>query len=119
MATASFDGIRITGLACAVPTRTDRIYDFAGSFGGESVEKFIATTGVRERRFVHEKQTNCDLCFTAAERLLAHKGYERESIDGLVLVTQTPDYARPATAHVLHKRLGLTKDCMVFDINLG
>lgn len=119
MATAAFDGIRITGLACAVPTRTDRIYDFAGSFGGESVEKFIATTGVRERRFVHEKQTNCDLCFTAAERLLAHKGYERESVDGLVLVTQTPDYARPATAHVLHKRLGLTKDCMVFDVNLG
>lgn len=119
MATAILEEVKITGLACAVPAHVDSIYDFAGSFGEESVEKFIATTGVRERHFVHDKQTNCDLCYVAAEKLLAHKGYEKESVDGLVLVTQTPDYARPATAHALHKRLGLNKDCMVFDVNLG
>lgn len=119
MAIAIFEGVKITGMACAVPTNTDNIYDFSESFGGESVEKFIETTGVRERHFVDEKQTNCDLCYVAAERLIAHKGYEKESFDGIVLVTQTPDYARPATAHILHKRLGLSKDCMAFDINLG
>lgn len=119
MATATFEGIKITGLACAVPTHVDNIYRFTDSFGGENVEKFIATAGVKERHFVHEKQTNCDLCYEAAEKLIAHKGYEKSSFDGIILVTQTPDYARPATAHVLHKRLGLSKDCMVFDVNLG
>ncbi len=119
MATAIFKGIKITGLSCAVPIHVDSIYDFADTFGSESVEKFVATTGVRERHFVAEKQTNSDLCYVAAERLIDHKGYEKTSFDGIVLVTQTPDYARPATAHILHKRLGLSKDCMAFDINLG
>lgn len=119
MATASFEGISITGIACAVPSHVDSIYDFTNTFGKENVEKFIATTGVQERHYVDDKQTNSDLCYVAAEKIIAHKRYEKDSFDGLVLVTQTPDYARPATAHILHKRLGLSKDCMVFDINLG
>ena len=119
MATATFQNVKITGLCCAVPTHVDSIYDFNGLFGEKSVEKFIATTGVKERHFVHDLQTNSDLCYVAAEQLISHKGYEKDSFDGIVLVTQTPDYARPATAHVLHKRLGLSKDCMAFDINLG
>lgn len=119
MATACFKNVKITGMACAVPTHKDSIFDFVDSFGKENVEKFIATTGVKERRYVDDNQTNSDLCYVAAEKIIAHKGYDKASFDGLVLVTQTPDYARPATAHVLHKRLGLTKDCMAFDINLG
>lgn len=119
MATAIFEGVKITGIACAVPKHKDSIYDFEDSFGKENVEKFISTTGVKERRYVHDKQTNSDLCYEAAEAIIAHKGYDKDSFDGLILVTQTPDYARPATAHVLQHRLGFSKDCMVFDINLG
>ena len=37
----------------------------------------------------------------------------------LVFVTQTADYGIPATACVLQERLGLSKDCMAFDVNLG
>lgn len=119
MATAMFEGVKITGMACAVPTNIENICDFSVIFGKEQVEKFIAVTGVRERRCVEEKQTNSDLCYVAAERIIAHKGYEKSSFDGIVLVTQTPDYVMPATAHILHKRLGFSKDCMAFDINLG
>lgn len=119
MATAIFEGVKITGMACAVPTHIENVCDFSEVFGKESVEKFIATTGVRERRRVGAKQTNSDLCYAAAERLIAHKGYEKDSFDGIILVTQTPDYLIPATSHILHKRLGFSKDCMAFDINLG
>ena len=119
MASSVLSGVKITGLACAVPSHVDSIYDFSDSFGLENVEKFIATTGVRERRFVSDNQTNSDLCYEAAEKIIAHKGYDKSSFDAIVLVTQTPDYARPATAHVLHARLGLSKDCAAFDINLG
>ncbi len=119
MAKAAFDGIKITGIACAVPVNTDSVYDFEDSFGRENVEKFIATTGVKERHYVDENQTNSDLCYEAAERLIKYKNYTKDSFDGLILVTQTPDYARPATAHILQYRLGLNKNCMVFDVNLG
>lgn len=119
MSVATFDGIKITGLACAVPTNVSSVYDFVDSFDRESVEKAVKTTGVRERHFVKGNQTNSDLCYEAAEKLIEHKGYSKDSFDGIVLVTQTPDYARPATAHILHMRLGLNNDCMAFDINLG
>jgi len=35
------------------------------------------------------------------------------------MVTQTPDYFQPATSCVLHGKLGLSKNCATFDINLG
>lgn len=37
----------------------------------------------------------------------------------LIFVTQTPDYGIPATACVLQERLGISKDCIAFDVNLG
>ena len=112
MSKAAFEGVKITGLACAVPTHIDKVEDYADSFGAEIVKKATITTGVKERRFVEGNQTNSDLCYEAAERLIAHKGYSKDSFDGIVLITQTPDYARPATAHILHMRLGLSTDCL-------
>jgi len=35
------------------------------------------------------------------------------------LVTQSPDYVLPTSACILQDRLGLSKKCMAFDINLG
>lgn len=119
MATACFNGVRITGMASAVPIKKDSAFDFVEIFGEEIIEKFIATTGVRERHFAEENQANSDLCYVAAEKLIAHKGYTKDSFDGVVLITQTPDYAYPATAYVLHKRLGFSQNCIAFDINLG
>ena len=47
------------------------------------------------------------------------KGLLGEDFDALVLITQTGDYKIPSTAYLLHKRLNIKKDCLVFDINLG
>jgi len=60
-----------------------------------------------------------DLCFAAAERLLADLSWLRESVNILVFVSQTPDYVLPATSCSLHGRLGLSKRCATFDINMG
>ena len=45
--------------------------------------------------------------------------YNPEEIGVLINITQTPDYRTPATALTIQKRLGLSKNCLVFDINLG
>lgn len=119
MSKAIFEGVKITGMACAVPKHIDSIYDYMDSFGENNVKRVISTTGVKYKRTVNCNQTNSDLCYVAAEKLIEYKKYTKDSFDGIILVTQTPDYARPATAHILHMRLGLSKDCMAFDINLG
>lgn len=120
MIKSSFEGIRVAGIATAVPKNREVISEkYDSIFGSESVAKFSKTTGVMERRVALEEQTSSDLAFVAARRLLDSKDIDRTSVGICVYVTQTPDYRIPATACVLHKRLGLSKDCIAFDINLG
>ena len=114
-----FNNIKISGVACAVPTTTIKVSDFAERFGEESCRKFSEATGIREFRKTWEHQTASDLCFAAAENRLLHKQTAREQVGALVFVAHSTDYRRPATACVLHKRLGLSKDCAALDISLG
>ncbi len=119
MAFFHFNDIHIAGIASAVPTQRVTVESFAERFGQETVEKFTKMTGVREFRKTLEHQTASDLGFAAAEKLLAEKKVDREELGALVFIAHSVDYRRPATACVLHKRLGLSKDCAAFDIGLG
>lgn len=114
-----FQHVKISGLACAVPSNKVPIDSYVDSYGVDVIEKFKKATGVESRYLSKGNQTASDLCFVAAQHLLDHKGLSGNDIDAVVLITQYPDYATPSTAYVLQKRLGVKKDCLVFDINLG
>lgn len=111
--------IAVRGIACAVPKTIVKTSDSNELFGEESVSKFVKMTGVEQRHIASEKQTASDLAFVAAQGLINHLKWDIDSIDGLIFVTQSPDYTAPATACVLHGRLGLKKNCVAFDVNLG
>lgn len=119
MAFFHYNNIKIAGIASAVPTERVTVESFADRFGKETVEKFSKMTGVKEFRRTLKHQTASDLGYAAAERLIAEKNVNREEIGALVFIAHSVDYRRPATACVLHKRLGLSKDCAAFDIGLG
>lgn len=119
MANAIFKNVQISGIAAAVPSHIEKATDYIGRMTEDEVDQFVRGTGVKERHVVHEKQTTSDLCCVAAERLIKSKGYDKDSFDALIFVTQTPDYLQPATAHILHLRLGMPMDCMAFDVSLG
>jgi len=120
MATSGIlENIAIRGISCAVPDNRIENNAFTERFGAEGVEKFAKMTGVVCRHVALPSQTASDLSFVAAERLLAKVGWERESVDAIIFVSQTPDYLLPATACVLHHRLSLGKNCVAFDMNLG
>lgn len=119
MAFFHFKNIHIAGIASAVPTQRVTVDSFTDSFGEETVEKFSKMTGVKEFRKTFPHQTASDLGYAAAERLLSEKNVDRDEIGALVFIAHSVDYRRPATACVLHKRLGLNKECATFDIGLG
>lgn len=119
MATGILRNVDIKGVACAVPDRIINNEEYNEIFGKENVQKFIKMTGIKTRYVALEQQCASDLCYVAARQLLEKLNWEPLSIDALILITQTPDYAVPATACVLHHRLGLNEDCITFDINLG
>lgn len=114
-----FNNIRISAVATAVPTRVRKVEEFADRFGEEHVKHFTESTGIKQFRQSAEHQTASDFCYVAAEKILTEKGINRSNIGALVFVAHSTDYRRPATACVLHKRLGLDKDCAAYDISLG
>lgn len=114
-----FNNIRISGLACAVPNQ--RVYTdfYIDHFGEDIVERFKKATGIESRYLSNGRQTASDLCYVAAKQLMEKKNITGKDIDAVVMITQTGDYKVPSTAFVVHNRLDVKQDCLVFDINLG
>lgn len=120
MTQSEFTNIKIAGIMTAVPKTTEDILEkYASVFGEDVVHAFSKNTGVKKRRVANAQQTASDLAYVAADELLKKKKIERDKIGIIIFVSQCPDYMVPATACVLHKRLGLKQDCMAFDVNMG
>lgn len=119
MAVIQVDGVRIAGLASAVPEEVHGTDDIARRFGAEEAAKITSAIGVTSRRVAPPGMCSSDLCFAAADRLLNDLGWDRSSVRAVIFVSQTPDYFSPATSCTLQARLGLSKACAAFDINLG
>lgn len=82
------------------------------------IEDIERKTGVRTRHKSDSDETAVDLAILASKKLFS-KGVEKDEIDFIILVTQSPDYFIPTSACILQDRLALPKSCMAFDINLG
>ena len=118
MAFFEFKNVRIAGISAGVPANIVYNDDNAIQSGDYDAAAFVETTGVRQRR-VSEKLTTSDLCYGAAEHLIADLKWDKSEIEALVFVSQTADYILPATACILQDRLGLSKECYAEDVSLG
>lgn len=119
MAFLKIDNVKISGIAaCVPPKRMDNMCSDLVEDKKE-LEKYIETTGVRYRYVAEDGICSSDLCKEAAEKLIAEMNIDKSEIGCLIMVTQTPDYIFPATACILQDRLGLSTDCMSFDITLS
>lgn len=76
------------------------------------------SVGICSRRVSHEKSA-ADLGITASEALIKDLGWNADSIDALVTVTQTPDAQVPGNSFLIHRALGLRRDVLCLDMNLA
>lgn len=120
MPIVSFKNVGITAMAGCVPKKVINNYEYdLDIWPKEEVKKVVDKVGVFERRFTDEKTCSSDLCFAAAEKLIADNNIDRNEIDLVVFLSQTPDYRMPATSILLQDRLKLPMSTMAFDISLG
>jgi 3-oxoacyl-[acyl-carrier-protein] synthase-3 len=119
MAMLQYKGVGITAMAACVPKKVINNYKYTDFFPEDQVKEVVDKIGVFERRFADEATCSSDLCYAAAERLITDNSIDREEIDLMVFISQTPDYRMPATSILLQERLGLSHSCIAFDINLG
>jgi 3-oxoacyl-[acyl-carrier-protein] synthase-3 len=119
MAQSRIEGIRIAGVVSVLPTASKGLSELADLWGTETANRIADATGVKSRRIAFPGQTASDLCYISAIELMDKLGWAAEDIDGIVFLTQTPDYILPATACILQHKLGLRTDTFAFDVNLG
>ncbi|WP_406539374.1 3-oxoacyl-ACP synthase III family protein [Fibrobacter sp.] len=116
----SYQNVGITAMSACVPKKVINNYEYdLDIWPKEEVKKIVDKVGVFERRFADEKTCSSDLCFAAAEKLIADNNIDRNEIDLVVFLSQTPDYRMPATSILLQDRLKLPMTTMAFDISLG
>ena len=84
-----------------------------------SVDKIAKKVGINERHISADDETAGDMAFKAAEKLIQENAIKRDSIDFVLLCTQSPDYFLPSTSCIIQSRLGLPTKCGAFDFNLG
>ncbi len=110
--------VRIAGISAAVPKQVSSNHELT-ALSTESKELLIQTTGIKTRRIAPSSITTSDLCFAAADKLLNDLNWDRNEIEVLILVTQTPDQPIPGSSMLLQNHLGLPKTCMAMDLNQG
>ena len=118
MALFQLSHIKMKGIAACVPKQIRRTEDYL-QISEQERKLFVQGTGIVERRESTNGLCTSDMCFAAAEKLLSETQTNKEDIDIVVFVSQSPDYFLPCTAILLQERLGLKKSTMAFDITLG
>lgn len=119
MATFKISNVRIAGVAACVPKQVVENKDSLLFDTEEEKNKYIETVGVEKRHVADDNTCSSDLCMASAVKLLEDLHWDKEEIDCLVFVSQTPDFKYPATACILQSRLGLPMSCLSFDISMS
>ena len=109
----------IKGISYYLPEKVVTNEDLLKAFPEWDADKVYAKVGVKSRRVAAENETAGDLAEAAARRLFAEYDIDPESIDFLLLCTQSPDYRLPSTACILQDRLGIPTTAGAFDYDLG
>lgn len=118
MAHWNIKNVALRGVTGTVPKNPVKSADF-DFFTKEDAETFDNTVGIKNRYIASDDICTSDLCFDAAERLIAGLGWEKESIDILAFASVTGDYKTPPTSGILQDRLGLPTSTFVVDLPMG
>ncbi len=114
----SFKNTKLTGISTVIPTQELSLLEDKNLYNGDrkKIQRVIDSSGFLYRRVTAQHIMTSDLCLQAAHDLLDKTNTAKDDIDALLFISYTPDYLMPATAYVLHKKLELSKECVVMDI---
>lgn len=115
------NNVSINGISTVVPKKELCLLDDKTLYGGneKQLKRVMKSSGFNKRRVTDENTTASDLCYKAAKDLLTNMQISADTIQGVIFVTQTPDYHIPATACILQDRLCIPQTSLAFDVNQG
>ncbi len=110
-------GSKISAIEYFLPKKRENNKNFKKDNPKVNIERIKEKTGINNRYISGEKETVIDISVKAIKKIL--KKFPKNSIDFLILVTQTSTYRIPTSACIIQNELKLKKDIIAFDMNLG
>jgi 3-oxoacyl-[acyl-carrier-protein] synthase III len=102
-----------------LPERVETNAQLKAEFPSWDMDLIFEKTGIAARHIAAPNECASDLAVAASQRLFHDYDVDPQSIDFVLLCTQTPDYPLPTTACLLQNRLGLKTSVGALDFNLG
>ena len=115
----AFSKVKIAAIASVVPKERFPLMNLAEQYGEKEISRIINATGIEEVTVAAEGMTSSDYAYEAALRLIDATGINVKDIDGLLFLTESPDYIIPNTAAVLQHRLGMRNNTVNMDLRYG
>lgn len=117
-----FSNKKITGMLSVLPSNEvlfeDEMHNY--SFSEAKSLKLKMAMGFKSKRVVKDvTTTSFDLISTGLDYLFENKLLDKESIDAILFVSQSPEYIMPPTSNLLHGKYGLSDQVYCMDINQG
>ena len=113
------NNIKISHIIAGLPKKKISVHDFEPLFGKKQVERISNSTGIEYLHYAEDDLCASDYGVILAQKLMGEIGLSGKDFDGIVFISQTPDYIMPATSVIIQDRLGLPKSSVAFDINSG
>jgi 3-oxoacyl-[acyl-carrier-protein] synthase-3 len=117
----SFNNKSIVGVLSILPKNIEKFDDSMKNYNFSKYQsiKLKEIMGFNEKRVVKNNTCVSDLSIYGLQYLFKKKLLTKDSIDALILVTQTPDFFIPPTTSVIHCKLKLKTNLICMDINQG
>ena len=117
----NLDNMKVHGIHTVFP---DQIINFEDeidnySFSAAQSRKLKNVMGFDKRRVVRNQTTSADLAISGFEYLSRTGVLSLDTIDALIVVTQTPDYLMPGTSYIIHRGASFRDDIVTLDLNQG
>ncbi|URZ18160.1 ketoacyl-ACP synthase III [Clostridium felsineum] len=110
--------MKVDALVTVVPKNKLGQAELEKRFGIKQAKRVSMITGIKERHVVTGDMRALELILKAAETAINKAGGDR-NFDAIFVITQTPEYKFPSTACIVQHRLGINKNVLAYDINLG
>lgn len=109
----------IKAISTYVPSVKITNEDIAKRFPEWDSEKIFSKIGIKERHIAEADETVSDMAVKAIRKMSEEFDVDLNSIDYLIVCTQSPDYQLPTTACLVQEKVGLGRNCAAIDINQG
>ena len=116
-----FKNKKISGILTILPKKVVTFEEEMGNYNFSPAKsmKLKLAMGYKEHRLAEEGQCSSDFCIHGLQYLFDNGLLQKDEIDVLLFVSQSPDYFMPPTSNIIQGHFGLKNDMICMDINQG